>query len=520
MTASAGSAWTGGSVDRAHQAPARPGSFDQPNSVSTENHPPPDRPYHALDALPRELWRWAVMCSSGHAARRIPELAQWARALMDGALPDPAHDFGDAAATQALRPLLTELDLLTLTRQSAPLTRQLLQSLMWHLDSLIDRPVDEPRAQAIARMQAGFRESWDLQRKGWDEALALLQSLGDLAHLRWDDLAGQLNRREWREARRIGELLQRLPALAAFIDGVGRRAFEPRHPPAHTTRPDPAPDAQAAQRPADEEERRPEPTAVDGVRRSRNLARMTGGESINLTHPVLHRLWRARFAEAQLLSYDDRAREHSPRPLPRPEPQPQRRQPAHAGRGPLIVCLDTSGSMRGAPENVAKACVLQALRSAHTGQRHCRLLAFGGPSELLERDLTLDAAGLEHLLDLMGQSFDGGTDVQSPIERAIELVQTAGWQEADLLIVSDGEFGVTPATLQRLREAKERLALRAHGILIGDRETIGLMEVCDHLYWVREWRRYGSGAAAVGENFSPVHSRSLTALYFPNAIRR
>ncbi|MDZ4357673.1 MAG: VWA domain-containing protein, partial [Variovorax sp.] len=183
-------------------------------------------------------------------------------------------------------------------------------------------------------------------------------------------------------------------------------------------------------------------------------------------------------------------------------------------------CLDTSGSMRGAPESVAKACVLQALRSAHAGQRPCRLLAFGGPSELLERDLTLDATGLEHLLDLMGQSFDGGTDVQTPIERAIALVQTTGWEEADLLVVSDGEFGVTPATLQQLREAKERLALRAHGILIGDRETIGLLEVCDHLHWVREWRRYGSGASAVADDFSPVHSRSLTALYFPNAIRR
>ena len=99
-------------------------------------------------------------------------------------------------------------------------------------------------------------------------------------------------------------------------------------------------------------------------------------------------------------------------------------------------------------------------------------------------------------------------------------MQTAGWHEADLLVVSDGEFGVTPATLQQLREAKERLALRAHGILIGDRETIGLLEVCDHLYWVREWRRYGSGASAVADDFSPVHSRSLTALYFPNAIRR
>jgi uncharacterized protein with von Willebrand factor type A (vWA) domain len=512
VKASTGSARTGGSVDTVPTVTVRPETVERLSF--------PDRPYHHLNTLPRELWRWAVVCSSGPATRRLPELAHWVHALMDGALPDPAHDFGDPSAIQALRPLLAELDLLTLTRQSAPLTRQVLQSLLWHLDSLIDRPADEPREQAISRMQAGFRDSWDVQRQGWDEVMALLQSLGDLAHLRWDDLAGQLNRREWQEARRIGQLLQRLPALARFIDGVGRRDTHRQRPPARTARPDPAPDAQAAQRQAAEEERRPEPTAVDGVRRSRNLARMAGSESLNLTHPVLHRLWRARFAEAQLLTYDDRARETSRRPLPSPEHRPQRLAPTHAGRGPLIICLDTSGSMRDAPENVAKACVLQALRSAHAGRRPCRLLAFGGPSELLERDLTLDATGLEHLLDLMGQSFDGGTDVQTPIERAIELVQSAGWEEADLLVVSDGEFGVTHATLQRLRDAKQRLALRAHGILIGDRETIGLLEVCDHLYWVREWRRYGSGAATVGENFSPVHSRSLTAMYFPNAVRR
>jgi uncharacterized protein with von Willebrand factor type A (vWA) domain len=134
--------------------------------------------------------------------------------------------------------------------------------------------------------------------------------------------------------------------------------------------------------------------------------------------------------------------------------------------------------------------------------------------------MALDAEGLTHLLDVMGQSFDGGTDVQTPMERAIDLVQTTGWVEADLLIVSDGEFGVTHGTLAQLRDAKQRLALRVHGILIGDRETVGLAEVCDHLHWVREWRRYGSGSTVVADDFSPVHSRSLTALYFPNAIRR
>lgn len=481
---------------------------------------PTDSPYHHLDGIARELWRWSVVCSSGTAEARLAQAAPWHDALLAGRLPDAALDLGDPEAVTPLRRLLTELDLLTLTQGNTSLTRQMLQSLLWHLDSLIDRTADESRAQAIARMAAEFRENWTLQRQGWEEALSLLRSLGDPSHLNWDDLRGQLNRRELGEARRIGGLLERLPALAQFIDGVGRRQLATHPPLARTATPQARAADQAAPRPTDDDERLPVPTAVDGVHRSRALTRMTGSESLNLTHPVLRRLWRARFAEAQLLTYDDRAREPRPNPRPKPDGAAARQQEAHMGHGPLIVCLDTSGSMQGAPENVAKACVLQALRSAHAGDRACRLLAFGGPGELLERSLTRDAAGLDALLDMMGQAFDGGTDVQTPIERAIEQVQQQGWEDADVLIVSDGEFGLTGATLTQLRQAKERQGLRVHGILIGDRETIGLVEICDALHWVHDWRRYGQASGAAAEGYSPVHSRSLTAMYFPNAVRR
>lgn len=481
---------------------------------------PADRPYHHLDGIARELWRWTVVCSGGTAEARLAQAAPWHDALLAGRLPDAALDLDDPEAVAPLRRLLSELDLLTLTQGNTSLTRQMLQSLLWHLDSLIERPTSETRNEAIARMAGEFRENWTLQRQGWEEAMSLLKSLGDASHLNWDDLKGQLSRREWTEARRIGGLLERLPALAQFIDRVGRRELAAHQPLAHTATPQAQAADSAAPRPTDDDERLPVPTAVDGVHRSRALARMAGSESLNLTHPVLRRLWRARFAEAQLLTYDDRAREPRPNPRPQPEGAAARPQEAPLGHGPLIVCLDTSGSMQGAPENVAKACVLQALRSAHAGDRACQLLAFGGPGELLERPLTRDAAGLDALLDVMGQAFDGGTDVQTPIERAIEQVQQQGWQDADVLIVSDGEFGLTGTTLTQLRQAKDRLGLRVHGILIGDRETIGLVEICDALHWVRDWRRYGQASGAAAEGFSPVHSRSLTAMYFPNAVRR
>ena len=81
--------------------------------------------------------------------------------------------------------------------------------------------------------------------------------------------------------------------------------------------------------------------------------------------------------------------------------------------------------------------------------------------------------------------------------------------------------GKKHATLIKgLDEAKARLGLRVHGVLIGDRETVGLVEVCDTLHWVRDWRRWGNAPSRAGDDFSPVHSLSLTAMYFPNAIRR
>ena len=50
--------------------------------------------------------------------------------------------------------------------------------------------------------------------------------------------------------------------------------------------------------------------------------------------------------------------------------------------------------------------------------------------------------------------------------------------------------------------------------MIGDRETVGFLEIADAIYPVRDWRRYGGSNAD-----SPIHSHRLTALYFPGALR-
>ena len=478
-------------------------------------------PFHLLAEFTRELWQPSLVCSSGSTAQRLTDLAVWERALQAGQLPAQQHDFGDPDAGSAMRQAIAELGLAELTQGSPAMTKQVLRAVLWHLDRLIDRPLSQSRASAIENVVQDFRDEWTRQRQGWEEVLVLFKSLGELATLRWDELSGRLSSREWSEARRIGDLLAQLKELTAFVDRIGRAQRQDDLPPSARLQP-------SADRPQPlaavviETHLLDQPSEVRGVKRSAQIARMLASEAAMIGHPLLHRLWQARFAEQQLLTYEDEA------VLTQWRLQPDTTRvvaattlPELLGHGPLIVCLDTSGSMRGAPENVAKACVLQALRSAHAAQRACRLLAFGGAGELVEKELALSPEGLQALLDVMGQSFDGGTDVQTPLERAIALVRSQSFALADILIVSDGEFGVTPATLAHLMECKATLGLRVHSILIGDRETIGLLEVSDQLHWVRAWRRYATQPSdAYADGFSPVHSRSLTALCFPNAIRR
>lgn len=472
-----------------------------------------DPPYDGLAALPPTLWRPALVASAGTPAARIAHVALWREALLKGELPAAGLDFGDPEAVPPLRQAVGALGLPGLARGAPAAADQVLRTALWHLDRLVDRPPGLPRAAAIAAMVEAFRAEWELQRSDWEQVLALLQGLGELAALGTESLRGRLARREWQTALALAELLRQQPALAALIAALGRAR------PAAAAPPQPAPRGTERRAGRWVERRVPHaPGQLLGVRPGRDLARMLPAEAAQLRHPLLHKLWRARLAEARLMVWDEEAWLAEPHPggpeplhaAPAPEPPPRE-------RGPMLVCIDTSGSMRGAPERIAKAVVLEAARTAHRERRGCRLIAFGGPREVLEHALDFTPAGLDALLDFVGLAFDGGTDLAEPLARAVERVHEAGWHEADLLLVSDGEFGCTRATLERLDEARERHGLRVQGVLVGDRETMGLLEVCDAIHWVRDWRRHAGGAAP-SDGHSPVHSKSLTALYFPNAL--
>jgi len=477
----------------------------------------------ALDQLPRGLWLGSMINSRGSLAPRLRALQGMREALLAGADFAQRPEAGSAACTAwpdaalaaALDEVFLRLELPLMCRDRAELTEQILSSLLWHLDLIVDY-VDRGDSEdaAVARALAAFAEDWQERRGLLDELKAVFGQAEDLLkNTNWDLLRGLLRSQGWQEIVRIQRLIEALPELSRLIRQLGRA--QPSADPQQSKRELQRMQLSDAPRSRVRVTRVPEmPGATRGVYRSGRMARMLPSETMLLTHRRLRLVWHARHAERSLLTYedDDRMREVVHERVPVWQTSPQQLPDLRMEAGPMLICVDTSGSMQGGPEAVAKAVVFEAMRTAHAQQRACHVFAFGGPGEIAELELGMDMAGIAQLAQFLGQGFRGGTDVCEPIERVLARLAEERWQLADLLIASDGEFGATPGTAAALARTKAELGLRVLGVLIGDRKTPGMLELADDLYWMRDWRRYGSSAVD-----SPFRSMSLSAIYIPGA---
>jgi len=472
----------------------------------------------ALDTLSRKLWLGASTNAQGSLEPRLAALADLKRCLQDGCLPPEAWPWPQPVISRRLADTMASLGLPVFCAGQETLVDTVLMSLLFHLDFIvdyIDRGATEP--EAVERAINAFAEDWQERCGLFEELVDVFGMLPDGAkNTRWDLLCGLLRAEGWQDVVRARRLIEHLPDLARILRQLGRahpteeadeRSFETVQVMEEAT----------AQCTESRTIHVPDlPGETRGIRRSDRIGRMLPAEAMLLGHPRLRLVWHARRAERTLLTYedDDRLEEtrlHEAR-VWRPSPRPKFGK--RLEMGPMLICVDTSGSMQGGAEAVAKATVLEAVRVAHAQRRACHVFAFGGPDEVVELEIAVDTEGIERLIRFLGQSFQGGTDICGPLERAIAKLETERWHLADLLVASDGEFGATAEVVERLHGAKQGLGLRVQGVLIGDRETIGLLEVADDVFWVRDWRRYGGSASD-----SPVHSKSLTATYFPGALR-
>ncbi|WP_406661376.1 VWA domain-containing protein [Methanolobus sp. ZRKC3] len=136
--------------------------------------------------------------------------------------------------------------------------------------------------------------------------------------------------------------------------------------------------------------------------------------------------------------------------------------------GPIIICVDSSNSMQGAPEYIAKALTLSIVSRAATQNRKCYLINFSTSIETL--DLT-PPKGIHDLIDFLKMSFHGGTDVVPALYEGVKMMQDENYEKADLLVISDFVFSPLSSDIVSLCKKQKENENRFFAVAISPFET-------------------------------------------------
>lgn len=172
-----------------------------------------------------------------------------------------------------------------------------------------------------------------------------------------------------------------------------------------------------------------------------------------------------RFTERSLMQYETRG----------VEPQ---------NRGPIVICVDESGSMSGQPEAEAKALSLAMLWIARHQRRDCVCIGFGSDSEpLREFRFPNGRSTPEQLSDWIGNFLNGGTDFEKPLGAALKHVD-AMQRRGDIIFVTDGVCRVSEPFMAAFKSAKRARAIQCIGIVVGAGDGGPLQQLCDRVHVV------------------------------------
>lgn len=186
---------------------------------------------------------------------------------------------------------------------------------------------------------------------------------------------------------------------------------------------------------------------IGGVYESDNLNYVLPSEVSLLGFAETESIFLKKFADKQLLSFrhqgkvlvqSDNINYFSQQRLKRKE------------KGPFIICIDTSGSMEGLPEQIAKVVCFAILKMASREQRKCFLISFSIGIQTV--NLTDLANSMDEVVKFLAMSFHGGTDVTPAMIATVNMLTTNDYKEADVLMISDFVmFEIREEVLKKIR---------------------------------------------------------------------
>lgn len=218
------------------------------------------------------------------------------------------------------------------------------------------------------------------------------------------------------------------------------------------------------------------PDDVVGIHQSNELNRLVSSETVLLTEPELENVFYKQYTERRLLNYQFMGQNRQFDTTLKEERRSSEREDT---KGPFLVCIDTSGSMSGYPEDCAKGFCFALLQIALSEQRDCVIMLFS--TEVVAYELT-GKSGLQEALNFLSSSFKGGTDLEPCIQRVMEYMDSGKFSNADAIVLSDFiAQRVTNTTEQQVQRLK-RNGNRFNAVSMSRHGKPAVMKIFDNIW--------------------------------------
>lgn len=204
---------------------------------------------------------------------------------------------------------------------------------------------------------------------------------------------------------------------------------------------------------------------IEGITYSNDVSSILPSELALWKHRTTKPLFKSKFMKKELLSFKYKLKKKEN--IEKVEFEEVAIGKKEEEKGPIIICVDTSGSMSGTPENIAKTIVFALAKIALKEKRRCYLISFSCNIETIELTDFKGGKSIEKLVAFLRMSFNGGTDASRALQHSLKLLQEEDWHCADVLVVSDFVMNNLPSELEEAINAEKEKETRFFSLVIG-----------------------------------------------------
>ncbi|PHN06062.1 vWA domain-containing protein [Flavilitoribacter nigricans] len=214
---------------------------------------------------------------------------------------------------------------------------------------------------------------------------------------------------------------------------------------------------------------------IVGVHESDDLTNMLSSEAGLLGDETTELLFLKKYADKNLMTfrYEDRRLIKSEDHLTEINQRVRQKE-----KGPFIICVDTSESMYGRPEKIAKVLCMGILKMAMHENRRAYLINFSRGIQTL--DLYDIANSVDDIAQFLRISFYGGTNASLALYEAIRQLQGNDYEDADVLMVSDFiMYKLEDDVLRQIRYFQQNKGTQFHSLTLSDEANPEVLEYFD-----------------------------------------